>query len=289
MNYDIFFPIQIYRFQSHIRLECPSLQLSTPQEYIFHPHFMDGIPDLSDDEREKLKRDWVYDRTIWTFNPKYAFHASKATGWILVIQENTHSPYATSNIFVAQSKVPAKISLVNAFVFGFYIYPIPDTFLCFMSIDNKTYRLLDMQYSDHEHNTISSYKDAPFYDIPFYDKHVFAYVFHQKPTGKYWSTWNQICVPTTSPHGFKTLSECLHHSIDDMHNRSTYLGDPLTDMTSFFTTRSSVSILVLSIAIIGSAIAILLLLVLVIQRRRSFHSNHHNKSTVVLNNRSMYE
>lgn len=284
MNYDIFFPLQIYRFQSHVRIECPSIQLSTPNEYVFHNHFIDGIDGVQD--RETMKTNWIYDRTVWGLNPKYAFYFSKATAWVLVNQNNTTPPFATSRIFIAQSKVPSQISFTDTFVFGFYIYPVPDSLLVFMRIDNQTYDLKSLTISDEDHNDDilphPHNKNTPFYDIVFIDKHVFAYMYDKEPIGTSWTSWNQICIPSHNG-GFVSLKECIHHSIDDMHNRSTFLGDPLTDLSSYFTPTQNRYTWIL--VIIGSVIAGLLISVLVLSKWRIYRMIRNRRSTVAINNR----
>lgn len=285
MNYDIFFPLQIYRFQSHVRIECPSIQLSTPQKYVFHDHFIDGIAGMTEEDRKTMKSSWIYDRTIWGFNPKYALYFSKATAWVLVNQENSIPPFPTSNVFIAQSKVPSQISFLTTFVFGFYIYPVPDSLLLFIRLDNQTYQLKSMTISDENHDDdllpSQKNKNTPFYDVVFHDKHVFAYIYDKRPVGTSWTTFNQICIPTQN-HGFMSLQECIHNSIDDMQNRSTFLGDPMTDLTTFFTVHQNPSVWIL--VIIGSVVAGLLISVLVLSIwKRS--RKHRNKNIVAINNR----
>lgn len=243
MNYNIFFPIQIYSFSSRqdvFRIEPPSLTATTNHQFSFPSHFVDDLL-ISDQEKTNLRNKWAYERTVWGLNPKMAFYIPKGTAWVLIKQQNAF-PYATSNVYIAQSLIPKEQTIGSEFVFGFYIFPIPESVLIYILVDNDSFTLKNLYFPEKEDDALDANfiptmknKNIPFYELFFYDKHVFMYVFPSEPSKQSWKAWNQICIP--SQDGFPTYKECLDTTVDRMKNRNVYLNDPIEPMTSFFERR----------------------------------------------------
>ena len=270
MNYDIFFPMQLYKNQDckKYRIEPPSLTLTTPYDYHFDNHFLENV---DTPERDKYIKEWKYYRTIWVLNPKYEFFMLPGVIWCFVNQ-NTDPPFETKTISTQSFNLSA--NLLSQFIFGSMIMPIPDTVLACFYLDKDEVLikivLLD-EADDYQDDTtnilpLKRNKDIPFYDLFSNYSHRYLYVYSEKPSFNNWISKNNICIP--SEHG-SSYFECLQKSVDKMKNRHTYLHDPLIPLTTYFDRMSNkpdkriISMWIL-VAIIG-----LLVLWLIIQSLKS--------------------
>lgn len=259
MNYNVFFPIQLYKNEhlKKFRITPPSLSLTTPYDYRFESHFID---DIETTEREKYRKEWKYYRTIWVLNPKYEFFMLPGVIWCLVTQ-NTDAPYETKFISTDYFNLSDK---KYQFIFGSMINPVPDTVLACFYLDNKEILtnivLMDENTEDITTNILpfKKNKDIPFYNLFSDYSHRYFYVYTEEPTSTYWKIKNNICVPEKD--GYASYFDCLNASVDQMRNRQTYLHDPLIPLTTYFSdVNNKPDVRIISVWILIVIIGLLLL------------------------------
>jgi hypothetical protein len=306
MNFDIFFPIQIWEYKdpkhpsrSLFRLQAPNL-ISPSTQYQFPLHFIDNYSNVS----PHYKTSWKLQRTIWVINPKYS--ASFVHGYTsLYVQQKNSEPYNTEFISESVFQHISEIGMYETFTFSYLVYETnsPKTMLLYMnlSITNRLQDIVCVDENGERDITNNKYnflpfkknKDVPFYEIRTIDKNLYLYVFPERPEGNYWyMNPSHICLPTASSSGFTTCFECFQESSKSRDETlstndtffSIYLQDPLLHLSSIMnhpnlplkqeTTSKNIFI---GIAFVSLILLLLLLLYLTIPRRV-----YHKQNTIQL-------
>lgn len=293
MNFDIFFPIQIWEFvddnaTSHVpvrfRLQCPNVH-SSPTHYEFPDHFLDVYPNVS----SALRRSWTFQRTIWVINPKYSRSFVHGYACLFVEQHNTE-PYHTS--FITESLYSRSGNdFYQGFSFSYLVYEADSclTTLLYLNL-SITNQLQDIVFVDKYGETddrnekynflpFQKNKDIPFYEIQSLDKNLYLYIFLDKPEGIYWyMNPSHICLPTTEKNSssFMTSFECFEASSKRRNPTFPllYLQDPLQELSMImenpdpvFSQEEKTSSMK-TIFIVMTVFSLVLLLIVIVDLRR---------------------
>jgi len=261
MNFDIFFPVQIWQYNSNkydnlYRLEAPSTQYTTDTSYRFLPHFLDHYVVHDDDTNEmnedmfhKVKQKWILKETIWVINPKYIDSFAYGYQSFFVVQNNK-TPFHTLVIYSERETLPNHTGINQDyrfnFQFGYLLYAASNhlTTLLYIRLSRDKQPIdivLGNKYKETKLIGKRNYnflpyqenKNVPFYDIQLLDINYFLYVFLDRPKGNYWKlTDTLLCLPTTETSGktiFTTSFDCFQEAWKkrNKHVKDVFLQDPL--------------------------------------------------------------
>ena len=249
MNTSIFYPIQLYQYESptqrYSRVEPPSR--IEPQSMEFSSHFIENIPHLPTPVAEHWKSQWTYKATLWGINAVYLSYFRRGYAFLLFLQNNKTPPFETRALNFMNTD-DMNVASSEQFLWGYSLYQLPETYLfCAIFHQFPAFQItLDEIVLVTEDSETDSSNDAynflPFRknkDIPFYEiqytnhNQLFGFTYLEKPKGSFWkATSSQLCYPTEDSTAYATSFECFeHHTPMKPPFQDHYFQDPMTQIT----------------------------------------------------------
>jgi hypothetical protein len=196
------------------------------------------MDDLIDESRKypELLSKWKLKHKIWGFNPSYGDYLTRGFNFCF-IDQNLEYPFNSHKLLYYQQVNQEVINKTDmgSFWFLYYQFPIEGTTMLFLSLAFHSNIIQDviLVNKEEENNKenekynflpLEKNKNIPFYNIYYFNNHIFLFVFENKPLGNYWRANQEgICIPSTNKKDFNTLLECMYENVDKIIPRNIYL------------------------------------------------------------------
>jgi hypothetical protein len=238
LNLDTYYPIQIWEFKEQGLYRFQPPKFSNPQSYEFFDHFIDSISNISSEEIEYVKKNWVLKNTFWCFNPRYALYLTKGIGLYFVKQLNVF-PFCSYQIlnFDDTNVIKGYTDILTLVIYRNYM---PNTNLLYIT-RNYNKQIIDIVlvdpnvsnplYDFYNFLPLPQNKNIPFYELNCGFSSFSFYVFKEKPIGLYWKNNNEnFCIPSENSSDYVSIFDCINSNANKMIFKKVYLGstsDPI--------------------------------------------------------------
>jgi hypothetical protein len=218
-NLSSFIPVKLWKYNELFRFQFPSIELTTPQEWIFDNSFFQEF------EHWKMNGEMMY-----ALNPFYTPPIPRGCRVFRFIQYKK-PPFNTLFVFLG-SLTDTEISDENSFI---------DTCLCFTySIPSSIPILTILDWNEYNQLFTRCYREPDIENVDLYNNRDMGFViyFLKSNESQFWKGTSEfLCIPSRDKNDFYTLEECQKEIYPKIKNKIVWVengSEPLYQFMKWY-------------------------------------------------------